>query len=170
MSDCCKLPPPSATADDRCRRCGGKGRRVLRKTMESLLKPEALSRLLGDSYYFDRTPECEVVYFSNETPSYFLKNDLTVRVGRKETESPISLCYCFGHTEESVREEIETTDRSTVAERITAQVQAGNCSCEVKNPSGKCCLGDVNRAVSRIEKEVHSEGIHGEPVAPTEEG
>jgi hypothetical protein len=25
-------------------------------------------------------------------------------------------------------------------------VKAGNCACEVKNPSGKCCLGDVMRA------------------------
>ena len=70
MSDCCKVPEPAA-ADDRCRRCGQRGRRVLRETMESLLKPEALERLAEEPYYFDRTPECNVVYFSNETPSYF---------------------------------------------------------------------------------------------------
>ncbi len=43
--------------------------------------------------------------------------------------------------------EIRSTGKSTVAERITAEVKAGNCACEVKNPSGKCCLGDVTRAV-----------------------
>ena len=39
------------------------------------------------------------------------------------------------------------TGRSTIAERIAAEVKAGNCACEVKNPSGKCCLGDVTRTV-----------------------
>lgn len=152
MSECCELPRPAA-ADDRCRRCGGKGRRVLRETMTSLLKPEALERLANDAYFFDGTSSCDVVYFSNEARSYFHKDELTVRVGLKETESPIPLCYCFGHTAESVRDEILASGRSTVAERITAEVRAGTCSCEVENPSGKCCLGEVNRAVDRIREE-----------------
>ena len=169
MSDCCKVPAPAA-ADDRCRRCGRSGRRVLRETMESLLKPEAPGRLAEEPYYFDRTPECNVVYFSNEAPSYFHKDDLTVRVGLKETESPIPLCYCFGHTAESAREEIVTTGRSTVAERIATEVQAGNCSCEVKNPSGMCCLGDVNRAIQQIQNELQPEEQLEESTALTERG
>jgi len=35
--------------------------------------------------------------------------------------------------------------KSTVARRIMVEVEAGRCACEVKNPSGKCCLGDVTR-------------------------
>ena len=46
---------------------------MLRETMESLLKPEALERLAGVPYFFDRTPSCDVVYFSNEARSYFQK-------------------------------------------------------------------------------------------------
>ncbi len=88
----------------------------------------------------------------------------------KETEPPIALCYCFGHTAESVREELVATGRSTVSERITAEVQADNCSCEVKNPSGTCCLGDVNRAVHQIQNELQAtEQLH-EPVAHVEKG
>ena len=170
MSDCCKLPEPAAAADDRCQQCGEKGRRVLRETMESLLKPDSLERLSDEPYYFDRTPECRVTYFSNEAESYFHKNDLTVRVGLKETESPIALCYCFGHTAESVREELLATGRSTVSERITAEVQADNCSCEVKNPSGTCCLGDVNRAVHQIQNELQAAEQLYEPVAHVEKG
>ncbi len=170
MSDCCKVPEKGAATDDRCQRCGEKGRRVLRETMESLLKSESLKRLADEPYYFDRTPECNVVYFSNEADSYFHKDDLTVRVGLKETESPISLCYCFGHTAESASEEIMTTGRSSVAERITAEVQAGNCSCEVKNPSGKCCLGDVNRAIGEIQKELEPREVMNVPAVRSERG
>ena len=93
-----------------------------------------------------------------------------MRVGLKETESPTPLCYCFGHTAESAREEMVATGRSTVAERITAEVQAGNCSCEVKNPSGRCCLGDVNRAIRQIQKELQPEELLEEPVARMAEG
>ncbi len=170
MSDCCKTAEPSAAANDRCQRCGEKGRRVLRETMESLLKPEALERFTDEPYFFDRTPSCDVVYFSNEAQSYFDKDELSVRVGLKETESPIALCYCFDHTAESVREEIVAKGRSTTAERITAEVQAGNCSCETKNPSGKCCLGEVYGAVQRIQKELSPEELQEEPVALMERG
>ena len=166
MSDCCKLPEPSAAANDRCQRCGEKGQRVLRETMESLLEPEALGRLLDEPYFFDRTPSCDVVYFSNEAQSYFRKDELSVRVGLKQTESPIALCYCFGHSVESVREEIVAKGRLTAAESITAEVQAGNCSCEVKNPSGKCCLGEVYEAIQQIQKELSQEEL----VAPMERG
>ena len=159
MSDCCKLPGPAGAVDDRCHRCGEEGRRVRRETMESLLKPEALERLADVPYFFDRTPSCDVVYFSNEVRSYFQKDELTVRVGLKETKSPVPLCYCFGHTVESAREEIVVTGRSTVAMRIATEVQAGNCSCEVTNPSGKCCLGEVNRAIHQIENELREEPV-----------
>jgi hypothetical protein len=161
MSDCCKLPGPGGAVDDRCHRCGERGRRVPRETMESLLKLEPLERLRDVPYFFDRTPSCDVVYFSNEARSYFQKDELAVRVGLKETESPIAICYCFGHTVESAREEIAATGRSTVAKRIAAEVQAGNCSCEVKNPSGKCCLGDVNRAIRQIQTELSEDAYSG---------
>lgn len=152
--DCCK-PPELAEApavDDRCHRCGEKGSPVHRRTMESLLKPAALPRLANAPYFFDRTPECDIVYFSNQARSYFRKEELKVRVGLKETEPPVTLCYCFGHTVESARKEIVATGRSTVAARITAGVKASRCSCDVKNPSGRCCLGEVNRAILAIRR------------------
>ena len=69
---------------------------MLRETMESLLKPEALERLFDEPYYFDRTPECGVVYFSNEAGSYFHKDELKVRVGLKETECMFCFQASFG--------------------------------------------------------------------------
>ncbi len=145
--DCCKIPESKPSPPDRCRHCDALGRRVSRETMESLLKPEASSLMREADYYFDRTPDCDVVYFSNKGDSYFTKDALTLRIGIKESEPPIPICYCFGHTMESAREEHLATGRSTVAERITAEVQGDGCACDVKNPSGKCCLGDVQRLV-----------------------
>lgn len=153
---CCKVPQDNAAL---CPRCGVKGRLVLRETMESLLTPEARAHLEDKSYYFDRSPQCEMVYFSNEAHSYFTKDELTVRLGIKETEPPIPMCYCFGHTAEFAREEIARTGSTTIPENIEAQIRAGNCLCEVKNPSGACCLGEVNRVIRQIRKELEREPV-----------
>ncbi len=83
----------------------------------------------------------------------FRKADVKVRVGLKEREDPIPLCYCFGYDREDVRRDIEAHGKSEVPDRIKAEVQAGFCACEVKNPSGNCCLGDVNRAVKELQAE-----------------
>jgi hypothetical protein len=139
--------------DHACRRCGARGQTVGRETLAALLTREALGRLQDGPYFFDRSPDCEVVYFSNENDSYFTKRDLHVRVGIKESDPPIPLCYCFGHTIGSARSEIQATGRSTVAAQITTEIQAGNCACVVKNPSGQCCLGEVNKAVKELLRE-----------------
>ncbi len=133
-----------------CRRCGNRGQTVLRQTVESLLIPKCQSQLKPGAYFFDTSPDCDVVYFSNESDSYFTKNDLKVRVGIKATHDPIPVCYCFGQTVESIRAEIESTGRSTVGAKITKEIQIGNCACEAKNPSGRCCLGEINKAVDKL--------------------
>jgi copper chaperone CopZ len=91
-------------------------------------------------------PDCEVVYF-DPGGVVIEKSALAVRVGEKEKDPPHTVCYCFGHTVEGIRDEVRRTGRSTVVASITAKVKAGECSCETKNPKGACCLGDVNREV-----------------------
>ena len=153
VSDCCSTSN-STESSNRCLRCGAVGRTAPRQTMESLLNPTARERIQPTTYYFDATPSCDVVYFSNEAGSYFEKHELSVRFGIKETEAPIPICYCFGHTAESAREELIETGRSRVADRITEEIQAGRCSCETSNPAGTCCLGEVNKSIKAIVEEL----------------
>jgi hypothetical protein len=102
--------------------------------------------MASTAYYFCDDPACDVVYFPADPQApLFRRADLQVRVGVKEKDDPILVCYCFGFTRSDILDEIRRTGRSTVGERIGAEVRAGNCACEVKNPSGKCCLGDVSR-------------------------
>jgi Zinc binding domain len=145
--------PRVSPRDHACPRCGARGQTVGRETLAALLTRDALARLQDGPYFFDRSPDCEVVNFSNETDAHFSKRDLRVRVGIKESDPPIPICYCFGHTIRSARSEIQATGRSTVAAQITKEIKAGNCACEVKNPSGRCCLGEVNKAVKELLRE-----------------
>lgn len=49
----------------------------------------------------------------------------------------------------ATRAEIQKGD-STAQQIIMQEVKAGRCACEVKNPAGTCCLGDVTRAAQAI--------------------
>lgn len=121
---------------------------MARITLGALLKPEQRPRIpIQGECCFCKTPTCEVAYFSNGKV-LFRKGDLAVPIGLKELGDPEApVCYCFGWTPQKIRAEIDTTGTSTVSEQIKAQVKAGNCYCEVTNPQGSCCLGNVARVV-----------------------
>jgi len=146
MSGCCAdhcETPAVAPGLGVCPLCGKKGKAVSLLTVKSLVKDH--TRVAPGAYLFCRTPDCEAVYFSPE--AVFRKADLKVRAGVKETEDPVPLCYCFDYTRADVRRDIEETGATDILERIKAEVKAGYCACEVKNPSGDCCLGDITRAI-----------------------
>jgi len=93
-----------------------------------------------------RSRDCDVVYHGDQG-ARFRVGDLHVVPGFK-TDGPEGLvCYCYLHTRGEIENEIETTGTTTVPDRITVQIKAGNCQCEVRNPAGRCCLGEVNREV-----------------------
>ena len=129
-----------------CPAAAKRGKPVPLVTLRSLVLPEHAAVVEGREWFFCSLPDCEVVYFIPDGQT-LEKNALKVRVGLKEREAPRPICYCFGHTVESIREEIEKTDRSTVGASIREKVEAGECRCEVLNPKGTCCLGDVNKVV-----------------------
>ena len=149
--DICPAPgDASAGGRARCPASRTIGPRVDLITVKALLKPEALRRLEGTDYRFCRDPGCEVVYFDSAAASSFRRDDLVVRVGLKETEDPIPVCYCFDYTMADLRREIAARGDSAIPAAIAAQIQAGHCACELKNPKGSCCLGEVRSAVKRI--------------------
>lgn len=134
-----------------CLACKGPGRPVTLRTMLLMLKPELFDRVGEGQYRFCASPDCPMVYFSRERS--FTTGDLRVRVGLKEKDGPIPLCYCFGINEQSAREEIAAKGNTTIPQRITALIKERMCACEERNPSGGCCLGEVAKAVKRLMKE-----------------
>jgi len=153
--DCCALPTSSADelsietiADGKanCPSCGSEGRKVRAVTVQSLVREHGEGDPPG---YLCRNSECAVVYFGPGRPVY-RKEDLKVRVGFKEKEDPVPVCYCFEHTKAEIEEDFRKHGRSNIEESIRAEIKAGTCSCEFKNPTGKCCLGDVADVVKSL--------------------
>lgn len=147
-SCCTPIAPPKTAAS--CPACGREGKAVKAVTLRALLQPHLQSEVRDEAYRFCANSECALVYFSADGAQAFARADLTVRVGVKEHDAPRPLCYCLGHSAESIREEWARTGKSTVLESIKAEVKAGTCHCEVNNPAGSCCLGDIGREVKGL--------------------
>ncbi len=162
MSSCCsggscESSGVGVSGVSACPRCGAVGKLVGDETILSILKPGHADGLLAVERRFCRTPSCAVLYYGADG-RVVEKGAASVRVGLKETEDPIPLCYCFEFTRAHVRQEIAETGDSTIPDRIDAEIRAGRCACERKNPSGACCLGDVRRAVKEAKAALVVEG------------
>jgi hypothetical protein len=136
-----------------CPRCGQPGRPVALRTLKHHVKPEHLKTVEAGQFHFCRTAGCDVVYF-NDSGIVLTRADVRERIGLKETADPVPLCYCFGFTEKMALDEIRVTGRCTIPQRIAAEVKAGHCACEIRNPQGSCCLGDVTSVVRRLLQQV----------------
>jgi hypothetical protein len=103
------------------------------------------AKLSAQKYKLCRNRDCPVVYYAGEIQ--LEKTELRVRVNFKGKSYDGPVCYCFNYTVASIKAEIQSKGYSTAPEMITREVKAGRCTCEVKNPSGTCCLGDVTRTI-----------------------
>ncbi len=145
MSECRAIPHTGDVPT--CPMNGQATKPIGRKTVESLVKPEVRAALTSQPYHFCDAPDCDTVYVSTLGDHLITKDMLTVRVGIKESDDPIPLCYCFGYDRAEVREEIRGSGDTEIQRIIAQRVKAGECRCEETNPSGGCCLGTVARAI-----------------------
>ncbi len=148
-SHCCEIDD-TIDSTSICKECSSTGKQVLEITLRSMVKEPALEVIENpDGFYFCETPTCGVVYFNNERKVYLHKEDVNVRVGIKEMENPVPVCYCFGWTQKRIFEQIRQLGYSTAVREISEKIKADECACDITNPSGRCCLGEVNKAVKR---------------------
>lgn len=144
-------PSASSGRSVNCPRNGQPGRPVLLKTVKALLRDHALGRLGLASHYFCPDEGCDVVYF-DQAGAVYDRLELREPVWQKEPSSHRKICYCFGENEEGIRAELHSTGDCLAVARIRAHIAAGRCACDVRNPRGVCCLGDVMHAVERLRR------------------
>ena len=145
-SQVCELPAPGLVrpeyAPGVCHVCGERGKPVQGQTVKSLLAL-SLRVVRAVDFYFCRTRTCEVVYFSADGQDAFSTDQVRERVYQKEPDAgDVLVCYCFQYTAGAVRQADAEAQLSLVAD-INAGIQAGQCACDLRNPQGNCCLGNV---------------------------
>jgi hypothetical protein len=137
MNSCC-----SASGCDnkhpRKHRCPVNGREyaeVSRRTIVHHINESWGWVATAERYYFCDDSECDVAYFGDDD-SLILKSQLRTRIGVKEEGGDDLLCYCFGVSK------AEFERKPAIKNFVVAQTKAGLCSCNTRNPSGRCCLKD----------------------------
>lgn len=149
MGECCCPGPVDTASAFACSVCRTKGSSVDELTVKALLSESALQRFEPGAYRFCPDAGCKNVYF-DVAGQAFTTGDLRVPVWQKEPVGNRTICYCFGENETDIRTEVEQTGTSKAVERVRGHIEAGRCACDVRNPKGSCCLGDVTQAVKRI--------------------
>ena len=137
MSQCCSNTGTDTAMPGRCR-CPVNGLEygaVRLKTMLHHIRQPWNAPLKEQGYYFCSDPECEVVYFGQDG-SIFPRAALRTRVGIKEQGRDDLICYCFGVTKR------EAEQNHALRQYVADKTRESMCSCESRNPAGRCCLGD----------------------------
>jgi hypothetical protein len=146
MEDCCKSSPSKLTSV-LCPVCKHKGRSVPIITLKAMLISSALETIVPEcGYMFCSDATCDVVYFSDSQT--FRKDMLKVPVFQKDQMSNVPVCYCFGWTRHRLMQAVEENQRPS--DHIREQVQANRCGCEVNNPQGSCCSGNVTAFLNSL--------------------
>lgn len=153
MSSCCCPPKTDVASASGCPVSGSQGAAVDVLTVKALLTESALRRFIPGEYRFCPDAGCDVVYFSADGQR-FTAADVRVPVWQKLPFGTRPICYCFGESEATIRAELESAGTSKAVERVRDHIDAARCACEVRNPRGACCLGDVIAAVKRVEASV----------------
>ncbi len=165
MTDSCCCPPEAgiavcelsaqnfqrpSRATNACPDCGMRGKPVQGQTVKALLSV-SLREVQGVEYFFCKTRTCPVVYFSLDGEQTFTVEQVRERVYQKEPDSDdVFACYCFRHTVGHVRA-ASLESRIEIVDDINTGINAGQCACDLRNPQGSCCLGNVRGLIKRIE-------------------
>ncbi|TVY02102.1 putative iron-sulfur cluster-binding metallochaperone [Cohnella terricola] len=149
MESCCQTPTEKPTTLNQCPVCHQKGKNIQLITLKAMLKPTSLETIQPElSYSFCSNSSCEVVYYSGLQT--YDKDALKVSVFQKDDSMDVSVCYCFGWTRERLINAVQ--EKQLPTEHIREQVQANRCGCEVNNPQGACCLGNVSTFIRNLDK------------------
>ncbi|HWO77253.1 MAG TPA: (2Fe-2S)-binding protein [Bacillus sp. (in: firmicutes)] len=152
MSDCCstKGQVSESSSNELCPSCNVKGKKVKIITLKSMLKPTILGTLkAGLTHYFCSSKDCSVVYYDTDKKTY-LKSEIKVSVYQKDNATAVPVCYCFGWTKEKIKQYVENGINPNPVEHIRENINENRCGCEVNNPQGSCCLGNVKIYIKEL--------------------
>jgi hypothetical protein len=142
MSSCCSTDP---NADRRpCPHCGETGPVIGHEPVQ----PHRPTVTEG-SWQHCATLDCPVIYYLGT--DIVTADDVRTQVAHKALDKPTPVCFCFSHTPDDLAADLAANDGvSTIKAEIKTAVADGFCACEHLNPSEKCCIADVHRALKTI--------------------
>ena len=135
MSSCCSSNSPSAV--QACPQCGISSKNISMKTIFHHVKfPDILDVKTG-SYYYCADKACSVGYFSLDG-KVISKQQLRAFIKPENNK----LCYCFDINTEQYINALRDETATKIKKFVIQKTKSGDCACEIRNPSGQCCLAN----------------------------
>lgn len=122
----------NSTSKIKCPSCDNNCSLVNHKTILYQLKKPWLYDLSDKSFYYCSSTECNVVYFCEGNMTIGFDELIFQSESFKNT-----LCFCFNISK------LDMQQQPNLKEFVLSQTKNGLCACEIKNPSGKCCLKNI---------------------------
>lgn len=149
----CELPVRAVQRPSRvmnaCPECGQAGKPVPGQTVKAMLSV-SLRNFQDVQYLFCRTQACPVVYYSANGEQTFTVEQVRERVYQKEPEAEdVFVCYCFRYTAGQLRG-ASLEGRVAIVDDINTGIHTGQCACDLRNPQGSCCLGNVRSMIKHL--------------------
>ncbi len=131
---------------DKCPLCGTKGHRVESDKMIHHVKD--ISKMGDGNYSFCPCPECDVVYFLDEET--FTTKMINKEIGLKDSSSQKgAICYCYNYPKSELFDD-------SIVDKINIRIENYGSRCDLRNPSGRCCLKDIKK----MQKQKKEEELH----------
>ena len=135
MSHCCS-GSHSKPATQACPQCKTACKGVEMPTLYHQVRFPENQGMISDTYYFCPTKDCSIGYFSivgHRVPKPQLRSHQDIQ---KDT-----LCFCFDINAADYLTALSTNHAETIKNFVIQRTKLGECACEIRNPSGQCCLG-----------------------------
>ena len=134
MSNCCSTHTTKAVGEV-CPTCGVSCKSVEHKTLYHQVTFPENQAAFQEKYYFCPARECPAGYFSS-TGHIIPKHSLRTY---QEIEDD-KLCYCFDINAEHYLSALNANNAEKIKNFVIQKTKSGDCACDIKNPSGQCCL------------------------------
>ena len=135
MSHCCS-GSHSKPATQACPQCNTACKSVEMPTLYHQVRFPENQGMISDTYYFCPTKDCSIGYFSivgHRVPKPQLRTHQDIQ---KDT-----LCFCFDINATDYLTALSTNHAETIKNFVIQRTKLVECACEIRNPSGQCCLG-----------------------------
>jgi hypothetical protein len=141
MSDCCSSSSNCSSELSKvskkqlCPQCEKNGTLLPIATVYQHLKQSWSWEPQGEHFYFCEASNCEVVYF-DEHGSLIKQSEIRTPIGVKTQQANDLICYCYGVSVQAAKKDAD------IKSFVIGMTKQGSCACEIRNPSGRCCLKD----------------------------
>lgn len=134
----------------KCPFCGDEGTIVKNITPKSILKDNIVGLISDEkSYRYCKNKNCDISYFAED--QNFHVADMKVKATHKDNGLDVHVCYCFNYTRDMILKDIMNNGKSNALKEIKDKMKDPGCFCEISNPQGSCCLGNVSAWIREIE-------------------